>query len=206
MADNRKFLPVGTQLIETNGTRYKILRKIAGGGSSIIYEAEQVGNFRMFILKECYPSSTKYFFTRKGGSVCPVNSEDIEASNYLRSVKENMERENKIGQLIANRTGRTVAAWGKLNVDKVIIDEKIFDAAESLFIVMERVTDREKSRGIFLTDLLDECSKDSSDDAPLRNGGCPSPHVATNIVEQLLKSLRDVHAAGYIFKFFLDGS
>ena len=98
-----------------------------------------------------------------------------------------------------------------MNVDKVIIDEKIFDAADSLFIVMERVTDREKSRGIFLTDLLDECSKVSSDDAPLRTGGCPSPHVATNIVEQLLKSLRDVHAAGYIHgdindsNFFLMG-
>ena len=93
-----------------------------------------------------------------------------------------------------------------MNVDKVIIDEKIFDAADSLFIVMERVTDREKSRGIFLTDLLDECSKVSSDDAPLRTGGCPSPHVATKIVEQLLKSLRDVHAAGINdSNFFLMG-
>lgn len=211
MTDKNKFLPAGTELIEANGTRYKIRRVIARGGSAVVYEAEQEGSFRVFVLKECYPNSTEFSFTRREGLVCPTDSTNLEAKNYLRLIKRNIERENKIGQLIANRTGRTVASWGKLNVKEIILNSQSFDAADSLFIVMERINDDEKLRGIFLGELLDECAKEPNSDAPLRNGGCPSPYIATSILEQLLKSLRDIHAAGYIHgdindsNFFLMG-
>lgn len=198
MNSNRKFLPAGTELIESNGTRYKIRREIASGGSSLIYEACLEGSLRNFVIKECYPDTKKFSFERQDGVIRPTKPTDIEACEYLRLVKKNMEHENEIGQLLANVTGRAVAPWGKLNVAKIIIDEQSFDAADSLFIVMERVTDDEKKRGIFLTDLLSECAEKPSIDSPLRNGGNPSPFVATKILEELLKSLRDIHAAGYI--------
>ncbi len=211
MSDKRKFLPAGTELVEKNGTCYKILRAIAGGGSSIVYEAAQIGSLKIFILKECYPSSTKYNFVRKDAVICPAEENDSDAKNFLESVKKNIERENEIGQIISNRTGRTIAPWGKLNVAKIIIGEKIYNAAESLFIVMERATDDEKLRGIFLKDLLDECAAEPENFKPLRVGGVPAPNVATKILEELLKSLRDIHAAKFIHgdindaNFFLMG-
>ena len=211
MTDKRKFLPAGTELVEKNGTCYKIFRAIAGGGSSIVYEAEQVGNLKIFILKECYPSSTKYSFVRKDEVVCPADENDSDAKNFLEGVKKNIERENETGQIISNRTGRTVAPWGKLNVAKIIIDGKSYEAADSLFIVMERATDDEKMRGIFLKDLLDECAAEPESSSPLRVGGVPAPPVATKILEELLKSLRDIHEAKFIHgdindaNFFLMG-
>lgn len=211
MTDKNKFLPAGTELIEANGTCYKIRRVIARGGSAVVYEAEQEGSFRVFALKECYPNSTEFSFTRRKGVVCPTDSTNLDAKNYLRLIKRNIERENKIGQLIANKTGRTVAPWGKLNVKEIILDRQSCDAADSLFIVMERINDDEKLRGIFLGELLDECAKEPNPDAPLRNGGCPSPYIAASILTQLLKSLRDIHAAGYLHgdindaNFFLMG-
>lgn len=212
MMDKNKFLPAGTQLIEANGTRYKIQRGIATGGSAVVYEAEQEGSFRVFVLKECYPNSKEFSFTRRKGVVCPTDSTNLDAENYLRLIKKNIEREDKIGQLIANKTGRTVASWGKLNVKEIILDGQSYNAADSLFIVMERINDDEKLRGIFLVDLLDECAKSPVADSPLRNGGTPSPYVATRILEELLKSLSDIHLkAGYIHgdindaNFFLMG-
>lgn len=205
MADARNFLPAGTELVEANGTRYKIRRGIAQGGSAIIYEAEQVGSFRVFVLKECFPRSKDFGFVRDGGAVRPADTTDKNAVAYLDRVKQNMEHENEAGQLIANATGRTVAPWGKLNVAQVIINGKTFDT-DNLFIVMERATDDDKRRGIFLADLLDECAKPASGEFPLRNGGNPSAYVAACIIEELLKSLRDIHAAGYIHGDINDGN
>ena len=198
MNSNRKFLPAGTELIEANGTRYEIRRALAAGGSSLVYEARLEGSLRNFVLKECYPDTKKFSFTRQDGVIRPTNFANAEAVEYLRLVKQNMEHENETGQLLANVTGRAVAPWGKLNVAQITIDGQSFDAAESLFIVMERVTDDEKKRGIFLTDLLAECAETPSIDSPLRNGGNPSPFVAAKILEALLKALREIHAAGYI--------
>ena len=119
--------------------------------------------------------------------------------------------ENEIGQIIANKTGRAVASWGKLDADKMIIEGKVFDATESLFIVMEQITDENKQRGCFLSDLLEECQKEPNNEFPLRNGGNAAPNVATKIIEEILKSLKDVHNAGYIHgdindaNFFLMG-
>lgn len=213
MPDKRNFLPVGTKLVEANGTRYEIRREIAGGGSAVVYEAEQEGSFRAFVIKECYPRSKNFGFVRKDGKgvVVPANPDDPKNVDYLNLIKKNIEQENEIGQLVANQTGRTIAAWGKLNVAKIIIGKDSIDAADSLFILMERVTDDEKRRGIFLQDLFDECKKPPTEEFPLRNGGCPSAYVAANVIEELLKSLRDIHAAGYIHgdindsNFFLMG-
>ena len=213
MNDGRKFLPKGAEIITTNETCYQIQRVIGGGGSAVVYGATQSNSLRQFVLKECYPCSKLYNFIREGegGAVRLEHPEDENAVDFFNSVKDNILHENEVGQIIANKTGRTVASWGKLDVSKIIIDEKIFDATESLFIVMEQVTDDDKQRGWFLNDLLEECAKTPSKESPLRNGGNASPIVATTIVEEILKSLRDVHKAGYIHgdlndvNFFLMG-
>ena len=210
MCNDRKVLPAGTEIITTQGIRYKIISEIGGGGTSIIYETSRSESNRKFVLKECYPVSKYYNFVREKG-VVKLENLDADAVDFFNIVKENMLRENEIGQIIANKTGRTVSSWGKLNVSEIVIDGKNFAASESLFIVMEQTTDNKKQRGWFLKDLLEECAKVPDEKFPLRNGGNASPMVATNIIEELLKSLRDIHRAGYIHgdindaNFFLMG-
>lgn len=206
--EDRTPLAVGTLIRDKRGVTYTIKNEEIGfGGSAIIYKAAREGSLRNFILKECYPCSKKFNFIRENGI---VRGENVEAEKYLAVVKENMLRESQIGQLIANETGRTLAAWESLQVDEIISDGKTFDGAGSFFIVMEQATDGE-NRGWFLKDLLSECSEPTQDDLPLRNGGNPAPYVAACIIEELLKSLRDIHNAGYIHgdindaNFFLMG-
>lgn len=196
--DNRTPLPADTVLISAGGIRYKIKNAAVGfGGSALIYRVSREGSLRNFILKECYPFSKQFGFVRDiNKNICPV-ALDAESEKYFSLVKSNMNRENKIGQLIANQTGRMVAAWENLDVRKAIIDDKEFDAAGSYFIVLEEATGSE-NRGRFIQDLLDECAKPVQDDAPFRTGGLPAPAVAACIMEELLKALRDVHKAGYV--------
>ena len=210
--DDREPLPAGSEIISTSGLHYKIKDEPVGfGGSALIYRVSRAGSLRNFIIKECYPLSKDFKFSRDAqkGIVRP-NSSEIEAKQYFDIVKDNMNRENTIGQLIANQTGRTVSTWENLEVEKIIIDGRDFDAKGSHFIVLEEATGSEK-RGWFLEDLLCECAKPARDDAPLRTAGLPAPQVAASIMEELLKALRDIHRAGYIHgdindsNFFLMG-
>ena len=201
-------LPPDTLIIDKRVASYRIKNEPAGfGGSALIYKAERAGSLRNFILKECYPFSKKFSFER---DKVAVRADSDDAKNYLALVKKNMIREGEIGQRLANDTGRTIAAWEALNVDKIIIGGETFDGSASCFIVMEQADDNQ-TRGWFLKDLLAEVSKPAQVDAPLRTGGNPSPYVAACIIEELLKSLRDIHKAGYIHgdindaNFFLMG-
>lgn len=197
LEDGRTPLPAGSEIISTSGICYKIKKDaVAFGGSALIYRVSREGSLRNFILKEFYPYSKKFNFVREG--VIIRSSDGTEADKYFRLLKENMVRENTIGQLLANKTGRTISALENLNVEKIIVNGKSFEAVGSYFIVLEEVTSDENNRGWFLKDLLEECAKPVQDDAPLRTGGLPSPQVATCIIEELLKALRDVHKAGYV--------
>lgn len=210
--DDRKPLPAGSEIISTNNICYTVKDTPVGfGGSALIYRVSRAGSLRNFIVKECYPLSKNFRFFREadGGIVRPAQ-DDIEAKKYFNIVKENMHRENKIGQLIANQTGRAVSAWENLEVAKIIINGQDVDATGSYFIVLEEATGSEE-RGWFLKDLLNECAKPKQDNAPLRTGGLPAPQVVVSIMAELLKALRDVHRAGYIHgdindaNFFLMG-
>ena len=208
--DTRTPLPAGTEIISASGVRYKIKDSaISFGGSALIYRASREGSMRNFILKECYPRTDNFSFIRDAESQT-VRPADAESEKFLDLVKANMRRENKIGQIIANKSGRTVTAWENLNASKLIIDGREFDASESFFIVFEEVGGTE-TYGWFLKDLLDECAKPAKDGAPLRRGGLPSPQTAAAVMEELLKALRDIHRAGYIHgdindaNFFLMG-
>ena len=207
--DQRIPLPPGTLIKDKCGIIYKIKNtEVKAGGSALLYQVEREGSLRNFVLKECYPRSKDFNFVRKNGV---VYSEDEQGESELDIVKKNMRRENEIGQLIANKTGRTVAPWETLTAEQIVIEGKVFPATDSCFIVMEQAMDGE-TRGLFLNDLLAECALPVEESAPLRTGGVPAPFVAARIIEELLKSLRDVHFSGYIHgdindvNFFLMGA
>ena len=76
----------------------------------------------IFFSRNVIPFSKRFGFVRDiSKNICPL-ALDSDSEKYFSLVKENMNRENKIGQLIANQIGRMVTAWEKLDVRKVIID------------------------------------------------------------------------------------
>lgn len=193
--DSRLPLPPNTIIKDEFGICYKIKNEeVAAGGSALIYRVERTGSLRNFILKECYPHSKDLFFSRKNGVVC---ADDRNSEEEFKIIKANMRRENETGQLISRKTGRTITAFENVNAVEIIIDGEIFDANDSCFVVMEQATDGEK-RGWFLKDFFEECKKPVENGAPFRNGGLPAPIFAAEVIEELLKSLRDIHNAGYI--------
>ena len=197
--DNRTPLPVGSEIISMHGISFKIKNApVIRGGSALIYRISREGSLRNFILKECWPYSKNFSFQRDftTGSALPV-AENAEAKKYFDFVKENMRRENEIGELIANQTGRTIAPRENLAVKKIIVDGRELSAKDCYFILFEDVTASDK-RGWFLKDLLKECARPVEENSPMRTGNLPSPAVAAAIIEELLKALRDVHLAGYV--------
>lgn len=211
-SDGRRPLPAGSVIIGSDGTRYTIKSGNVGcGGSALVYQASRSNSRCLFVVKECYPAPGKYKFTRRDGVVCPENADNSDAWQYLNLMKKDMERENEIGQIIATATGRVVAPGEDLNAAKIILGGETYAAAESFFIVMEQI-DKKNNNGWFLSGLLEECAKPVSKNFPLRTGGLPAPYVVVCVMEELLKSLRDIHSAGYVHadiqdsNFFLMGN
>ena len=74
MATIKNFLPPDTVIVTSGGDRYRIRRAIAAGGSALVYETQREGNQRICVLKECFPDSKKFGFTRKNGVVSPITT------------------------------------------------------------------------------------------------------------------------------------
>lgn len=200
-------LPAGTEIIAENGIRYTIQSgTVGGGGSSLVYRVLRTNSARLFVLKECYPASDEYHFVRKNGVVCAKEESDYEAAQYLQQMKDDMARENEIAQRIANVSGRVITPTENVNAVEIILDGKSYSAAGSFFIVMEQMapknfggeSDYAEDKGWFLKDLLKECALPRDKSSPLRNGGLPAPNVVARVMVELLKSLRDVHNAGFV--------
>lgn len=197
MIDKRSPLPGGTILVGKNGIRYTLAEGSVGrGGSALVYPALREGSGRLFVIKECYPLSDRCEFVRRNWVVCPKGEDD--GAEYLELLKAGFSRENEIGQAIANRTGRVIAAWETLDVREIIVGGTSFSPGDGAFLVMEQAEGALGQRGWFLRDLLDECARSKQDGRPLRCGGLPEPYVVVRIMEELLKALRDVHRAGYL--------
>ncbi len=197
--DDRTPLPAGSEIISVHGIRFKIKNDaVVRGGSALIYRVSRAGSYRKYILKECYPYTKNLSFKRDltSGSALPV-AENAEAEELFDLVKRNMRRENEIGELIANQTGRMIAPGENLDAAKIIVDGRELDAAGCYFILFEDATASDK-RGWFLKDLLEECARPIENDMPLRTGNLPAPPIAAAVMEELLKALRDVHLAGYV--------
>ncbi|MBO4780185.1 MAG: hypothetical protein J5497_06065, partial [Selenomonadaceae bacterium] len=63
--DDREPLPAGSEIISTSGLHYKIKDEPVGfGGSALIYRVSRAGSLRNFIIKECYPLSKDFRFSR----------------------------------------------------------------------------------------------------------------------------------------------
>lgn len=213
--DGRIPLPPGSVIIGADNSQYTIQPGDVGyGGSALIYRVSRAGNLRNFIIKECYPrSDDKSFIRNENGIVCPKNIDDPKVVAQWNMLRENFLREEAIGQEISRKSDRIVAAWENLQAVKIKFGDKTFDTAGSFFIVMEQAQkDNAENAGWFLGELLTECAKPDDKNFPLRTGSLPAPYVVVCIIEELLKSLRDIHKASYVHadihdnNFFLSGN
>ena len=111
MFEKRIPLPPGTVIKDIHGIEYTISEGKPGiGGNALVYKASREGSLRLFVIKECYPRSRKYNFVRRNGLIYSENA-CAEAEEYFEQVRANMRNENEIGQLIANRSGRTIGEY-----------------------------------------------------------------------------------------------
>lgn len=194
-------LPVGTKLYQKNEECY-IIKKVCGfGGNSLIYEVEKNGSKRSFALKECFPNAdvdNEYCFIRDDmWNIIPLSSQEgllKSASLFYEKTKRNMERECCIGQEIASKMGKIIAAWEKTEIVSAVINGKTISIDNSCFIVMEQL----EGKGYFFKDILKECQKTGYLHHPLYTGGQPSLQIVINIIKEVCKTLSTLHKVGYI--------
>ncbi|MDO4337280.1 MAG: FHA domain-containing protein [Eubacteriales bacterium] len=197
MQDRRLPLPVGTKLYCENGEVYTILdEKCQYGGSSLVYSASRSGSRRTFVIKECFPLSEKYLYTRdENGLVRPSDKDDEEAAFYLEKCRKHMLEECEIGQMIADKSGRVIAPWEKTRISRLVFCGTVSNAEQGIYIAMEQVS----QKGCFLQEILEECSKTRSVRHLLRAGGLPDIFTVSQIMEEILKALDTIHKSGYIY-------
>lgn len=202
MEDRRIPLPVGTVLRGAGGAEYTISGAPLGrGGASLAYPAERRGSARAFVIKECYPLSGVHEYVRRGWAVEPAEPGDPAAAAELSRLREGLGREDELGQRLARTSGRLLSAWETLQLDELVVDGASYVPASGGYIALEGL-----AGGWSLRELMEECSKPPEPGRPLRSGGLPRAGVVLDIMEELLKALRDVHRAGCIHGDVNDGN
>ncbi len=206
MTDRRIPLPAGGVLIGENGESYTIRPGAVGrGGCSLVYPASKQGSRRLFVIKECYPLTEEAKFVRRGWDLAPADGDDAAAWALLDGQRRALERENALGQELAGRSGRLIASWELFRPLRFLSGGRSWELPGEGFAVMEQA-EGAGHRGWFLRELLAECAKPMKAGRPLRRGGAPGAELSLRIMEELLKSLRDIHRAGCIHGDVQDGN
>lgn len=194
----RIFLEKGTQLRVPGGICYEIAGVPLGeGGGSIIYPVRRHlpggksgGSNFLYALKECYPVSSEYVFTRDvRGEVIPQGA-DREAERYLSRIKEQQLTENEItGQVYSKgfRLTPVLETFQELEISRD--GGQNFYPVHNVVSIMESLSCKGQS--------LKMCLKENKH---------LTADIAFRIIEQLLYAVREVHDAGYLHLDIQDGN
>ena len=192
LADGRSVLPKGVILQLSEGMYYKITDEPIGfGGASILYPAVRVRPDRenwiedelRVALKECYPLHSYCKFERTHeGQIIP-SSDSAEGKELLNSAKDMMRKEKSISGSIYNRSFRLTPIWAVDETEKIAPDGRIFFDAQNCYGIMERLD----GKGIALGNALSRAK-----------GGLLTAYQSICVVNQVLQSLEEVHASGYL--------
>ncbi len=188
LPDGRSILPSETVLeFEKNGGRYRITGEPIGyGGSGILYPAVRLTQTEegwkeeemRVALKECYPLVRGDVLVRdEFGRI------HGEHSSLYFYAKEMMRREKSVTGQIYNRGFRLVPVWGVAEKERISTDGKQFAQADNLYGIMERLDEKGTSLGRLLGQ---------------RRGGCFTAYESICIINQVLRSLEEVHENGFL--------
>lgn len=196
----RIILEKGTLLRVAGGICYEIVgTPIGEGGGSIIYpvrrhlpdqEKGSAGSYFLYVIKECYPVSSEYSFTRNDyGEIVPENG-DLRAVQYLSRIKKYQFAENEItGQIYSTgfRLTPVLETFRELEISKD--GGQNFYPVHNVISIMESLSDKGQS--------LKTC---------LRENKHLTADIAFRIIEQVLYAVREVHDAGYLHLDIQDGN
>lgn len=195
----RKILEKGTIIRVPGGVLYEITGEPIGeGGGSIIYpvcrylpDGNSYSQSRiMYALKECYPLTLKYKFSRDAAGEIRPEQEDEEAAQYLSRVKQMHFSENAISGEIYNKGFRLTPALEFFQNIEISQDGgDTFQKAANSISIMESLS----KKGQSLKKCLQE-RKHLPADQTFR------------IIEQVLYAVREVHESGYLHLDIQDGN
>lgn len=196
--DVREPLPAGTVLrwererIRCEKNRYILHEAISFGGSSIFYSAEKEGNALPFGIKECFPRELAGRLRREHGI---LTATDEDSDHILKKARERMLMETEISQKLAVVSGRSIPVLDAPKEMAVETAEGGFAAPQGSFLVLRDMS----GVGMFLPQLLKECSLPPEEGHPLRTGGRPSLYTIAQILAETLRAVELVHNAGCLY-------
>lgn len=196
----RIILEKGTQLRVAGGILYEIVgTPIGEGGGSIIYPVrrhlpdEKTGStagYFLYVLKECYPVSPEYVFTRNDYGEIVSDDANPKAVQYLSQIKEHQLAESKITGQIYSTGFRLTPVLETFRELEISTDGgQNFYPVHNVISIMESLSDKGQS--------LKTC---------LRENKHLTADIAFRIIEQVLYAVREVHNAGYLHLDIQDGN
>ena len=189
MSDDRSYLNPGTIVTLENGEIYEITGAPIGcGGGSVIYPAERLraekGNIIRggisYVLKECFPVSSLYEFTRsESGEIVPLSG-GASAKQYLQRVREMQIAEKQVTQKIYRTGSRLLPILESSGMAMLSYNGKS-SMVRNVYTIMESLAGKGRS--------LSSCMEEY---------GHLSTMQAFHVIRQILFALREVHQAGFL--------
>lgn len=196
----RIFLREGTRIRVPGGVLYEISGSPIGeGGGSIIYPARRhlpdgeegySESPLLYALKECYPLSERFSFTRDSAGEVVPEEDSREARRYLKRVKEMQRAENAVtGEIYSQgfRLTPVIESYQEVELSKGA--GQPFQKVKNSIAVMESLAGKGTS--------LKKCLAEQKH--------LPAQETF-RIIEQVLYALREVHQAGYLHLDLQDGN
>lgn len=187
----REYLMPGTRIRVSGNIIYTITGEPIGeGGGSIIYPAlrsfpdgggYRTGSIR-YAVKECYPESGRFEFTRRETGEIRAAGDAPEAAEYLEKLKAMQREEGEIsGQIYRNAFRLTPITEAYSHIEISSGDTEEYHPAANQISVMELLSDKGES--------LRTC---------LRDRKRLNVHEAFEVIRQVLFAVGEVHRAGFL--------
>lgn len=166
---------------------------IGFGGSAIVYPAVRNDTALEYALKECFPGRK---FVRREGVVSPSDPDDPAAVGLLAKYRDNLEEEQRIGQIIRNHTTQAVSIYETLTVESITASGQTFPhAGNAIFSVLERMDQKARSFDSILREIRSSYSREK-----LRTTmGLPPIYITACMMEQILRVLQVVHQQNFYY-------
>lgn len=190
MKDTRRLLPSGTKIRFESGSIYEISGEPIGfGGGSIIYPAVKyaksgdtaVGDGLDYVLKECFPVSAAYGFTRRDDGEIVPEKDDAESAEYLRWCKEMQLREEAISKSLYKTAIHTLPIKESAVREEITLPGQSGRVINNVFTLMDSLS----LKGASLSSYTKARKM-----LPLRQ--------SFSVVRQLLYALKEMHGAGFL--------
>lgn len=195
----RNCLKTGTLIKVPGDIIYKITGEPIGeGGGGIIYPAIRMlpdsGGYKtshiLYAVKECYPQSDRFQFSRnKSGEICAPPG-DLEAEAYLAKAKEMQEQEESVsGSIYAHAFRLTPILESYQQVELSFDDGATSAPVHNLISVMESLSGKGESLKHSLAEKKHLTVRETFD-----------------VIRQVLYAVGEVHKSGFLHLDIQDGN